>query len=57
MIDENQWKHWWNVVMLQRITELAGAIVSFDPKPIPVRHFLVKLADNLVERLKHIIKT
>jgi len=43
--------------MLQRITELAGAIVSFDPKPIPVRHFLVKLADNLVERLKHIIKT
>jgi len=42
--------------MLQRITELAGAVVSFDPKPIPVRYVLVKLVvdDNFVERLKHI---
>jgi len=43
--------------MLQRITELAGAVVSFDPKPIPVRHVLVKLVDNFVERLKHMIKS
>jgi hypothetical protein len=45
------------IILLQRITEIAGVVVSFDPKPIPVRMpFLTvfKFVNNfsMVEELK-----
>lgn len=45
------------IILLQRITEIAGVVVSFDPKPIPVRMpflHIFKFVKNfcMVEELK-----